>query len=93
MLLVLISGKEIFQITVTLAPTQRSRRDLLVATKSYPGDYAPDLIPLSDGAGEVVAIGDNVSRFAIGDRVINSTLFFGSDLVLYFVADSFLSIF
>jgi threonine dehydrogenase-like Zn-dependent dehydrogenase len=73
-LLVLISGKEIADYH-DFPPPQRSYRDLLVATKSYPGDYAPDLIPLSDGAGEVVAIGDNVSRFAIGDRVANSTLF------------------
>ena len=27
-------------------------------------------MPLSDGAGEVVALGDGASRFAVGDRVI-----------------------
>ena len=29
----------------------------------------PDLIPLSDGAGEVVAVGPGVSRVKVGDRV------------------------
>ena len=28
------------------------------------------VVPLSDGAGEVVALGDGVTRFAAGDRVI-----------------------
>lgn len=37
------------------------------------GDYNPrqklPLIPLSDGAGEIVAVGPGVSRVAVGDRV------------------------
>ena len=38
------------------------------------GQYAraapkPDLIPLSDGAGEIVAVGPGVSRVKVGDRV------------------------
>ncbi|KAF8609727.1 zinc-type alcohol dehydrogenase-like protein [Ceratobasidium sp. AG-I] len=42
--------------------------------KSYPGPYSkgPDgggLIPTCDGAGEVVAVGDGVSKWKKGDRV------------------------
>jgi NADPH:quinone reductase-like Zn-dependent oxidoreductase len=36
-------------------------------------DRRPELaggIPLADGAGEVVAIGDDVTRFVVGDRVV-----------------------
>lgn len=42
------------------------------------GEFAPDqplpIIPVSDGAGEIVEVGDAVTRFACGDRV--SPLFF-----------------
>jgi len=37
------------------------------------GDYVlpvePNIVPLSDGAGEVVAVGDGAQRFVVGDRV------------------------
>ncbi|KAA1184895.1 NAD(P)-dependent alcohol dehydrogenase [Rhizobium tropici] len=42
--------------------------DLAVALGKYPGIDYP-LIPVADGVGEVIAIGDGVSGFAIGDRV------------------------
>ncbi|MFW2404562.1 MAG: zinc-dependent alcohol dehydrogenase family protein [Gammaproteobacteria bacterium] len=42
------------------------------------GEFSPDqplpIVPLSDGAGEVVATGDGVRRLAVGDRV--APLFF-----------------
>lgn len=42
--------------------------DLAVALGKYPGIDYP-LIPVADGVGEVIAIGDGVSGFAVGDRV------------------------
>ncbi|WP_122091356.1 zinc-dependent alcohol dehydrogenase family protein [Halalkalicoccus subterraneus] len=50
-------------------------RDLAVASAelAYPGVEYP-VIPLSDGAGEVVELGGDVDRFAEGDRV--ATAFF-----------------
>jgi len=45
-------------------------RDLLIAWNRYPaGRLKADLIPLSDGAGEVVAAGARVTRAKVGDRV------------------------
>ncbi len=45
-------------------------RDLAVVQGVYPGPAATgNLIPLSDGAGEVVAVGDGVTRVKPGDRV------------------------
>ena len=38
----------------------------------YPLPVKPDGVALCDGAGEVVALGDGVSRAAVGDRVIAS---------------------
>lgn len=44
-------------------------RDLLIARGQYPGMLKDRPIPLSDGAGEVVAIGEDVRGFRVGDRV------------------------
>jgi NADPH:quinone reductase-like Zn-dependent oxidoreductase len=44
-------------------------RDLLMAKGFYNPKMALPRIPCSDGAGEVVAIGEGVTRVAVGDRV------------------------
>jgi NADPH:quinone reductase-like Zn-dependent oxidoreductase len=44
-------------------------RDTLVARGAYGGPPSAGLVPLSDGAGEVAAIGAGVTRVAVGDRV------------------------
>jgi len=43
-------------------------RDLAIARGSY-GNFPLPIVPLSDGAGEVVEIGEGVTRFSEGDRV------------------------
>ncbi|MFO0934994.1 MAG: NAD(P)-dependent alcohol dehydrogenase [Gemmataceae bacterium] len=45
-------------------------RDLIHAKKQLGRDYAGK-VPLSDGAGEVVAIGSAVTRVKVGDRVVS----------------------
>lgn len=45
-------------------------RDLIMAKGLIPGiAKEPDLVPLSCGAGEVVAVGSRVTRVKVGDRV------------------------
>ena len=57
------------QILVRVHATSLNYRDLMIASGSYGGATPPDRIPLSDGAGEVVAIGAGVSRVQVGDRM------------------------
>ncbi len=58
------------QVLVRVRATSLNYRDLLtIEAQSARAAPKPDLIPLSDGAGEVVAIGPGVSRVKVGDRV------------------------
>jgi NADPH:quinone reductase-like Zn-dependent oxidoreductase len=51
-----------------------NRRDLMIQRGTYPVPAAPGVIPLSDGAGEVAAVGPGVSRFRVGERVSSTYL-------------------
>jgi NADPH:quinone reductase-like Zn-dependent oxidoreductase len=44
-------------------------RDQAILDGQYGGPTQPNGVPLSDGAGEVVAVGDGVTRVKVGDRV------------------------
>jgi NADPH:quinone reductase-like Zn-dependent oxidoreductase len=44
-------------------------RDLAIASGRYHVGVSPPLVPLSDGAGEVVAVGPGVTQFGVGDLV------------------------
>ena len=58
------------QVLVRVRATSLNYRDLLtIEAQSARAAPKPDLIPLSDGAGEVAAIGPGVSRVKVGDRV------------------------
>jgi len=56
---------------LSAAERRANRRDQAIVTATYFGrPVARDTIPLSDGAGEVIAVGDGVMTFAPGDRVV-----------------------
>ena len=56
------------QVLVRVRATSLNYRDLMVADGRYGKANLP-LIPLSDGAGEIAAVGENVRRWKTGDRV------------------------
>jgi NADPH:quinone reductase-like Zn-dependent oxidoreductase len=56
------------QVLVRVRAVSLNYRDTLVVSGQYPGLTLP-LIPLSDGAGEVVAVGEAVTRVKVGDRI------------------------
>ena len=58
------------QVLVRMKAASLNYRDLMVASGRYGrGTAPPNLVPLSDGAGEVVEIGADVTRVKPGDRV------------------------
>ena len=65
------------QILVRMRAASLNYRDQAIVTGNYFGGVLKrNTVPLSDGAGEVVAVGANVTRFKIGDRV-SGTFFRG----------------
>jgi NADPH:quinone reductase-like Zn-dependent oxidoreductase len=58
------------EILVRVRATSLNYRDLMVLKGGGRCPTKLGVVPLSDGAGEVVALGDGVTRFAVGDRVI-----------------------
>lgn len=57
------------QILIKVKAASLNYRDLAVARGGYGRGVPSPVIPLSDGAGEVVATGPGVTRVATGDRV------------------------
>jgi len=62
------------QVLVRMRATSLNYRDLLVASGQSGRGGAPKrpLVPLSDGAGEVIELGSGVTRLRLGDRVAGS---------------------
>ncbi len=59
------------EVLVRMRAASLNFRDLIITRGGYPRNDRCPVIPLSDGAGEVMAVGDGVSRFRPGDRVVN----------------------
>lgn len=60
------------EVLVRLKAASLNYRDLMVATGRYARGAKYPLIPLSDGAGEIAAVGAGASAWKVGDRVTTS---------------------
>ncbi len=57
------------EVVIAVRACSLNYRDSLLLKGGYPRNRTYPVIPLSDGAGEVVTIGAGVTRFQVGDRV------------------------
>ena len=55
------------QILVRVHAAALNRKDIYMLQGSMPGRDASGHVPLSDGAGEVIAVGRDVREFKVGD--------------------------
>jgi len=60
------------EVLVRVRAVSLNRRDLGVRDLSYPTQGADHFTPLSDAAGDVVAVGAGVSAWQVGDRVMSA---------------------
>ncbi|KID79663.1 uncharacterized protein G6M90_00g017290 [Metarhizium brunneum] len=61
------------EVLVKMHAASLNYRDLIIPQGSYPFPVADNVVPGSDGAGTVLAVGRQVTRFQPGDKVV--TLF------------------
>lgn len=60
------------QVVVQVRAASVNRRDLMLLDGTYPLPAIPGVVPLSDGVGEVIAVGAGVTRASAGDRVTST---------------------
>src|ERR1700733_941609 len=60
------------EVLVRIKAASLNYRDLMVVTGRYARGAKYPLVPLSDGAGEIAAVGSGVTAWRVGDRVATS---------------------
>lgn len=60
------------QVLVRVSAAALNARDLQVIHDQYDPNQRLPIVPVSDGCGEVVAVGEGVSRLAVGERVVGA---------------------
>jgi NADPH:quinone reductase-like Zn-dependent oxidoreductase len=60
------------QVLIRVKAVSLNPRDLVMISGFYPIPPKDKVIPVSDGAGEIIAVGPGVTRWKIGDRVFGS---------------------
>lgn len=58
------------EVLIRIRAVALNSRDVQVAKGKYPFPASDSLIPCSDGAGDIVAVGESVQDFKEGDRVV-----------------------
>lgn len=61
-----------YEVLIRVRAASLNRRDVAITRGFYPVGSRERLVPLSDGAGEVVAMGPKSTRFKPGDRVVGT---------------------
>jgi NADPH:quinone reductase-like Zn-dependent oxidoreductase len=77
------------EILMRVRASSLNYRDLMVLKGGGRGPTKIGVVPLSDGAGEVAAIGEGVTRVKLGDRVIGTfhPRWFGGPLSADYLTD------
>jgi NADPH:quinone reductase-like Zn-dependent oxidoreductase len=57
------------EVLIRMRANSLSYRDVNILAGNYPLPVKPDVVAVSDGAGEIVAVGEGVTRTKPGDRV------------------------
>jgi len=60
------------QVLIRVNAVSLNPRDLMVISGHFPIPPKEKAIPVSDGAGEIIAVGPGVTRWKVGDRVFGS---------------------
>jgi NADPH:quinone reductase-like Zn-dependent oxidoreductase len=60
------------EVLVRVRATSLNARELMILRGDYPLPVKPDVVAVSDGAGEVAGTGEGVTRVKVGDRVAAS---------------------
>ena len=60
------------EVLIAIKAASLNYRDLMIAKGFFPLPLLKNVIPLSDGAGEIMAVGEGVTRWKMGDRVCGS---------------------
>jgi NADPH:quinone reductase-like Zn-dependent oxidoreductase len=60
------------EVVVRISAVSLNYRDMDMVLGTYPFSFPLPLVPTSDGVGEVVAVGECVTRAKVGDRVLGT---------------------
>ncbi len=79
------------EVLVRVRAVSLNFRDIAMLRGRYPRAYRPGHIPASDAAGEVVAVGEGVEAFKLGDRVMGTfhPRWFGGEMPSTILSDSY----